>query len=245
MIRESIKWRVKEVDGTALLHEVAPDLAQISQQLRAGAPIGGNGDGSGGEAGAEGGSVDDQNVRVALGHAIRKLKQHWKLGVLLAPLVHHPSSAQPLGVEDVGQTQGGGSGGGSGGGGASAAQLAEAAAAAAAGRDTEAVEAAAWAAGQVGTVNELLAAVHAFGLQDCWQWKPLLDGKEVSMGRGLAQLPVRLVPCSQRFWLSAILGKHTHNTKGMPFAGGAFYAWCPCAAQTIGPQCAAHIKLYR
>ena len=25
----------------------------------------------------------------------------------------------------------------------------------------------------------LLAAAEAFGLQDCWQWKPLVDGKQV------------------------------------------------------------------
>lgn len=35
--------------------------------------------------------------------------------------------------------------------------------------------------------QELLAAVEAFQLKDCWQWKPLLDGKQVMQVRGAAQ----------------------------------------------------------
>lgn len=185
IIRESLKWRVKEVDGTALLHEVAPELAGLHNRLALGSPApaagdsGSNGDGSGGQGPGEG----EEDVRVALGHAIRKMKQHWKLGVLLAPLVHHPACAAPLGVEDVGGN-GTGSGSSGSGGGGGAARAAELAAAVASGMDGEVEAAAQWAAGQVGVVRELLAAVHGFGLQDCWQWKPLLDGKEVSLGLG-------------------------------------------------------------
>lgn len=32
---------------------------------------------------------------------------------------------------------------------------------------------------QVDAVHALLAAAAGFGLEDCWQWKPLLDGKQV------------------------------------------------------------------
>jgi hypothetical protein len=178
IIRESIKWRVKEVDGTALLHEVAPQLAELRARLAAGEGAGGGGDAPQQQQPQqqEGGGGQHADVRVALGHAIRKLKQHWRLGVLLTPLLQHPSCAQLLGVEDVGgegPSSSGGSGG-AGGGGAT-----ERAAAVAAGRDGEAGAAAAWAAGQVGAAQELLAAVKGFGLEDCWQWKPLLDGKEV------------------------------------------------------------------
>lgn len=34
---------------------------------------------------------------------------------------------------------------------------------------------------QVLMVQDLLAAAQAFELHDCWQWKPLLDGKEVGL----------------------------------------------------------------
>ncbi|KAI8462676.1 MAG: hypothetical protein J3K34DRAFT_527577 [Monoraphidium minutum] len=165
VIRESIKWRVREVEGTAALHEAAPELDRIRQRLAAG---GGGGSGGGG---------GDGDLRVALGQAIRRLKGHWRLGALLAPLVHHPSCAAPLGVEAVG-----GGGGAQQGGGGGAAELA---AAVAAGWDGEAAAAAAWAAGQVGAVKELLAAAEAFGLADCWQWKPLLDGKEAMSALGM------------------------------------------------------------
>lgn len=32
---------------------------------------------------------------------------------------------------------------------------------------------------QKAAVQLLLSAATGFGLQDCWQWKPLLDGKQV------------------------------------------------------------------
>jgi hypothetical protein len=172
IIRESIKWRVKEVDGTALLHDVAPDLADIHARL--GAAAGGGDAGSSGTG--EGMEARQRDVRVALGHAIRRLRQHWRLGALLAPLVRHPACAAPLGVEDVdGRAGTPASSGGSGGGGAP-----DAAAGAGGGEEAAAAE---WAAGQVGMVKDLLAAAAAFGLEDCWQWKPLLDGKEVRAPR--------------------------------------------------------------
>jgi len=174
IIRESIKWRVKEVDGTALLHEVAPELAALRLKLAA-ADSGGGGDQQ---------QQQQQGLRVALGHAIRKLKQHWRLGVLLAPLVQHPSCVVPLGVEDVGRDSGS-SGSGNASSSGESGGVVERAAAVASGKDGEADAAASWAAGQVEIVNDLFAAVHAFGLQDCWQWKPLLDGKEAMSVLGM------------------------------------------------------------
>lgn len=38
--------------------------------------------------------------------------------------------------------------------------------------------------------QELLAAVEAFQLKDCWQWKPLLDGKKVMQVRSRPTPPV-------------------------------------------------------
>lgn len=36
--------------------------------------------------------------------------------------------------------------------------------------------------------STLLAAAEAFGLQDCWQWKPLMDGKQVCTARMACKL---------------------------------------------------------
>ncbi len=44
------------------------------------------------------GAEAPEQLRVALGQAIRKLKQHWQLGVLLMPLLSM-RAARPLGVE--------------------------------------------------------------------------------------------------------------------------------------------------
>ena len=193
IIREALKWRVKEVEGTAALHEAAPQLAAIRARLAA-AP-GGGGGGGGGD-----GDGGDADVRVELGHVIRKLKQHWRLGAVLAPLVGHPSCAAPLGVEDVGGGNGGGGGGEEGGSGAAAAAAAAAAtspsgssggapaaraAAVAAGRDSEFAAAGEWARAHADAARDVLAAAAAFGLEDCWQWKPLLDGKEAMAVLGM------------------------------------------------------------
>lgn len=45
---------------------------------------------------------------------------------------------------------------------------------------------------QVDTVQGLLAAAAGFGLEDCWQWKPLLDGKQVSRDT-LAKAAVQVI----------------------------------------------------
>ncbi|EFJ52690.1 hypothetical protein VOLCADRAFT_85925, partial [Volvox carteri f. nagariensis] len=151
LIRDSIKWRVKDIEMTGALHDAAAELAAAHAVL---------------SKGAAAGSVDaapgrEQDVRVMLGQAIRKLKQHWKLGVVLAPVVLMRAAA-PLG-KDAASSSGSGSAGGSedstvdGGG-----ELSEEAAAA-----------------RLEMARELLSAVEAYGLAECWSWKPLMDGKKV------------------------------------------------------------------
>jgi hypothetical protein len=50
-----------------------------------------------------------EQLRVALGQALRKLKQHWQLGVLLMPLLSM-RAAKPLGVEIPEDSSGSGNG---------------------------------------------------------------------------------------------------------------------------------------
>jgi hypothetical protein len=100
-----------------------------------------------------------EQTRVQFGRTIRQLKHHWKLGVLLVPLLQLPA-ATPLGVEP-------------------AAAADEPAAAAAAGGSEGSRNAESQVQQQVDAVQGLLAAAAGFGLEDCWQWKPLLDGKQV------------------------------------------------------------------
>jgi hypothetical protein len=73
IIRDSLKWRVKDIEMTAALHETAAELAVAHAVLRRGA-------GAAGEGQAAAAADGEQDVRVMLGQAIRKLKQHWKLG---------------------------------------------------------------------------------------------------------------------------------------------------------------------
>jgi hypothetical protein len=113
-----------------------------------------------------------EQTRVQFGRIIRQLKHQWKLGVLLVPLLQLPA-ATPLGVEP-------------------AAAADEPAAAAAAGSEGSR-NAEGQLQQQVDAVQGLLAAAAGFGLEDCWQWKPLLDGKQVR--RWGCMLSCRL--CSQ------------------------------------------------
>ncbi|KAG1674687.1 hypothetical protein FOA52_007211 [Chlamydomonas sp. UWO 241] len=170
VVRESIKWRIKDAESTLALHEAAGEMARVAAMLTdgGGLPVA---PGSVGMAGVDGegvGGVDDGGdtvVRVALGNAIRKLKQQWRLGVVTAALLSMRASA-PLSAGDAspsvpahcGSTSGGGGGDGDEGG-------AELGAAAAAAREEVA--------------HVLLSAAAAFGLEECWQWKPLMDGKQV------------------------------------------------------------------
>lgn len=126
-------------------------------------------------AGDDGGAAA---VRVRYGRLIRQLKDNWRLGVLLAPLVQLPQAAS-LGVEEAS--------------GAAAAAGAEPGATAGSGAVMEGeggVGPAPLSEQQLqaalGVVQELLAAAAAFKLEDAWQWKSMLSGKEVRAGRAAA-----------------------------------------------------------
>ncbi|GFR42511.1 hypothetical protein Agub_g3403 [Astrephomene gubernaculifera] len=149
LIRDSLKWRVKDIEMTAVLHDTAAELAAAHAVLK---------EGSGGAEGSGGGV--QQDVRVMLGQAIRKLKQHWKLGIALAPVILM-RAATPLG------TDGG------------AASSDSDASECGGGADSDAEAAVAAASARVEMARELLAAVEAFGLSECWSWRPLMDGKKV------------------------------------------------------------------
>ncbi|PNW70586.1 hypothetical protein CHLRE_17g726000v5 [Chlamydomonas reinhardtii] len=146
LIRDALKWRVKDIEMSAALAEAAVELAAAHAVLVKGAA-------EGQAAAADGGAEPD--VRIMLGQVIRKLKQHWKLGVALAPVVL-THAAEPLGVA-------GGSG----------------AVAAAETADGEGELSAAAEEARLEMARALLAAVEAYGLSECWTWKPLMDGKKV------------------------------------------------------------------
>jgi hypothetical protein len=180
IIRESLKWRSKDMDAVALLHSHVCELQAVHRRLS-----------SAGGAGAAGGGADAApDARVQLGRAIRQLKGNWKLAAVLVPLLQLPSAA-PLGVEPGSQ-------------GMDAARTASGAAsppAAAAGQGSPAAATAGGAGGsggqalvqqQVGVVRSLLAAAAGFGLEDCWQWKPLLDGKQVRVAPGGPRVGLQL-----------------------------------------------------
>lgn len=150
IIKDSIKWRVKEAEGVELLHAAAAELLHVHQQL-------------GAAQGAADLSSVPENLRVQLGRNIRKLKELWQLGVLLAPLLQLPS-AVPLGIElGSGDVGAGGSSSSSTGGAQEGPELQQ----------------------HVAIARELMAAAAGLGLEDAWKWKPLLDGKQVMKILGL------------------------------------------------------------
>lgn len=103
-----------------------------------------------------------------LGRAIRQLKANWKLGVVLVPLLQLPA-ATPLGVEP---------------GSVDAAADTPTATAEGSPQGTAADAAGLGGSQQVvqqqqAAVQLLLSAAEGFELEACWQWKALLDGKQV------------------------------------------------------------------
>ncbi|KAI3436201.1 hypothetical protein D9Q98_002255 [Chlorella vulgaris] len=107
-----------------------------------------------------------EELRVRLGQVIRRLKQLWPAGCVTAALLHdHPD----LGASVDGEQP-----------------LAAAAAAAdprgppAEGEpDAEATQR------RLDFCETLLGAATAYGIDGCWQWKPLLDGKQVMAAVGM------------------------------------------------------------
>lgn len=78
VIRDSLKWRVKDIEMTAALHDAAVELVAAHAVLRC-SSVDGSANAASGGSGVNS-SVGEQDFRVMLGHAIRKLKQHWRLG---------------------------------------------------------------------------------------------------------------------------------------------------------------------
>ncbi|PSC76867.1 CCA tRNA nucleotidyltransferase 2 [Micractinium conductrix] len=104
-----------------------------------------------------------EELRVRLGRCIRRLKQLWPAGCVAAALLHSNPAAR-------GQLSG---------------DEAEAAAKAAV---QEALDSEAEAAGtqrRLDFCEALLGAAVAYGIDGCWQWKPLLDGKQVMAATGM------------------------------------------------------------
>eukprot|EP00887_Chlorella_sp_A99_P006656 scaffold3.g6656.t1 len=188
VVREALKWPAKDADAVDALHAAAPRLLAIAARLQGlegedgglpGAGSNGNGAAGGGNGAGRKASASaarapthvaaPDDLKVELGRAIRQLKGLWRAGCVLAPLLC-TAEATPLGVEpsEVPPTSprlGGGGG---------------AAAAAAAHAVSPSGEAEAPAVGaRLATVRTLEAAAAAFKLTDCYQWKPVLDGKKV------------------------------------------------------------------
>jgi tRNA nucleotidyltransferase/poly(A) polymerase len=172
VIRDSLKWKAKDVELIDTMHAVAPRLVDVHRQL------GSSSGGGGGDSSCE--SVD---VRVALGRCIRDLKSLWKVGTILAAVLPAPE-ARPLGVDSAEAEAGvaeatvaeaelnsplNGSADGDGGVGSSTSTSSHVVAA------------------RLEVCKELVAAAEAFGIADCWQWKPLLDGKRVMTVVGMTQ----------------------------------------------------------
>lgn len=109
------------------------------------------------------GASQGEQLRVQLGRAIRQLKVNWRLAVLLVPLLQLPA-ATPLGVEP---------------GSSDIAANTPAAGSSGSEQGAEAATSVGVLQQQEAAVQLLLSAAKGFGLEDCWQWKPLLDGKQV------------------------------------------------------------------
>ncbi|KAG2428655.1 hypothetical protein HXX76_011360 [Chlamydomonas incerta] len=200
LIRDSLKWRVKDIEMSGALAEAAAELAAAHALLVKGSSAEGPAEG----AGAAG--QQEHDVRVMLGQVIRKLKQHWKLGIALAPVVLM-HAAEPLGVA-------GGSGA------ATAAETADG--------EGELSEAAAGA--RLEMARALLAAVEAYGLSECWTWKPLMDGKKVMTLLGWSKPGPELGKV-----LAAVMDWQLQHPTGSLADAGAM------VRQRFGPDCAAEV----
>jgi hypothetical protein len=110
------------------------------------------------------GASQGEQLRIQLGRAIRQLKANWRLAVLLVPLLQLPA-ATPLGIEP-----------------GTSDTAADTPVAGSSGSEQGAASSVGVLQQQEAAVQLLLSAAKGFGLEDCWQWKPLLDGKQVRIG---------------------------------------------------------------
>lgn len=122
------------------------------------------------------GSVDSSptEARIQAGRAIRQLKAHWKLGVVLVPLLELPAAAA-LGLDSARSS------------GTTGTSPSAAAAGAASQQEGDDLSQAQLMQ-HMNAVQGLLSVVAGFGLEECWQWKPLLDGKQVRFACGVCQV---------------------------------------------------------
>lgn len=169
IVRESLKGKVKDCEAVDALHKAAPGLLEVAQALH----------GAGGVGNEEG--VSDM-TRIALGRAIRQLKGLWKAGCILASLLPAPE-ARPLGVQDdpaaaecslgsphLAEPAGEGL---------------EGAAPESDGPGCRALSSTHALGSRLEVCRALVAAAEAFGISDCWTWKPVLDGKQVMSLMGM------------------------------------------------------------
>ncbi|EFN53192.1 hypothetical protein CHLNCDRAFT_137012 [Chlorella variabilis] len=105
-----------------------------------------------------------EELRMRLGRVIRSLKQLWPAGCVTAALLH---SSRGMGLDGE------------------AAPLSPGEAAAAAAEPSDGEPDAAGTQRRLDFCEVLLDAATAYGVAGCWQWKPLLDGKQVMAAMGM------------------------------------------------------------
>lgn len=150
IIRDSLKWKSKDAEVIDLLHTVAPKLVSSYKCLLS---MG----------------VEDQGtasrLKIQLGRCVKQLKDMWPSGLFLACLLCSKEAA-PLGVEDATEEL---APWGEEGDGASMLPAALSSSLAHVPDLHEHLE----------MCKSLEAAIKAYEIHTCWQWKPLLNGKEV------------------------------------------------------------------
>jgi len=141
LLRESLKRKNKDGDAVTSLHKECRELLRIWKEHTGAADI-------------------PPASRTALGNAVRRLKELWEVGVVLAPLLEMEEAA-PLGVDSTGSVGG---------------------AAAAPGPPTQGMAA---AEAHTECVNWLRGIVYACKLDKAYSIKPMLDGKAVMAELGI------------------------------------------------------------
>ncbi|GMH37929.1 hypothetical protein BSKO_05813 [Bryopsis sp. KO-2023] len=144
IIRESLKWKVKDCENVEKLHKTVPKILNIMGVLK---DVGLTPDGGSNPS-------PDTNIRVALGLWVRELKELWRVGALMAPLLAM-SEAEPFSVEPSD----------------SRTEIPPSL--------KNMVEGPNVWENRLAFFDDLKTTVHGFNLQEAWAIKPLLGGKEV------------------------------------------------------------------
>lgn len=157
IVRDSLKWKSKDSDAVDALHAVAPRLLEVYRALQ--------------HQQADELATAPEEVKVKLGRCIRDLKGFWLAGTVIASLLPAPE-ARPLGVEAI-EVEG-----------ATPSSSPELRTAVEECSDGSAADS---TGPRLEVCKSLAAAADAFGIADCWQWKPPLDGKAVMAAVGLTK----------------------------------------------------------